>query len=106
MLYTEIAINLHVKRWHVVKLHQQMIKIWGYIIVFGQGEGSKRGPKEEVHRQLNRVQVQSIVSRVDEYHGDGRKITNREIRKYLRLEHGVTTTKPTISSYFKWLGLT
>jgi hypothetical protein len=44
MLYSEIAINLHVKRRHVVELHHQMIEN-GDILVFGQGEGSKRGPK-------------------------------------------------------------
>jgi hypothetical protein len=96
---------LHVKRQYVVDLHRQLVDE-GCVLLFGHSDGSKRGPKEEIHRKLNQMQVQSIVDRVDNYHADGRTITNREIRNYLTLEHQITLSKMTISNYFKRLGLT
>jgi transposase len=105
LLYDEVSSKLHVKRQYVVDLHRQLVDE-GCVLLFGHGDGSKRGPKEEIHRKLNQVQVQSIVDRVDDYHADGRTITNREIRNYLTLEHQITLSKMTISNYFKRLGLT
>jgi transposase len=104
-LYTEIAENLHVRRQHVIQLHQQLTED-GDLLLFGQGEDSKRGPKEDVHRCLVPSQVQAIVDRVDDYHRDGRTITNREIKNYLKLVHEVTISKATISRYFHRIGLT
>jgi hypothetical protein len=47
-VYTEIATNLHVRRQHVVELHQQSTRD-GDLLLFVQGKDSKQGPKQEVH---------------------------------------------------------
>jgi hypothetical protein len=104
-LYDEVSSKLHVKRQYVVDLHCQLVDE-GCVFLFGHGDGSKRGPKEEIHRRLNPLQVQSMVDSVDDYHANGRTITNREIRDYLMLEHQITLSNMTISNYFERLGLT
>jgi transposase len=104
-IYTEVASKLHVRKYHVIQLHQQLIED-GDILIFGAGDGSKRGPKEHVHRRLNQQQIQSIVDKVDEYHANGQKVTNREIRNFLTLEYNITLSKMAVSKYFKRLGLT
>jgi hypothetical protein len=64
LLYVEVAQHLHVKKQHVIDLHQHLIKD-GDVLVFGQGKGSKRGPKAMVHQQSHNQQEQSIVDMVE-----------------------------------------
>jgi hypothetical protein len=104
-IYQTVAINLHVQKQHVVELCQQLLQD-GDILVFGKGECSKRGPKEQVHQLLTQQQVQSTVGRIDEYHADGRTIINRLVRMYISIEFEITLSKMTVSNYFKQLGLT
>jgi hypothetical protein len=104
-LYDKVAINLHVRRHHDVDLHLQLIED-GDVLVYGQGEDSKRGRKEGDYQRLNHQQIQSIVYQVDDYHANVQTITNREIRNYIKLEPNMTMGKMTISNYFKRLGLT
>jgi hypothetical protein len=96
-MYVKVASHLHVRKYHVAQLHQQMIED-GDILVFGEGEGSKRGPKEHVHCRLNQQQVQSIVDKVEEYHSNRKTIINRTIQNFVLLEYRIT--------YSKRLGLT
>jgi hypothetical protein len=74
-LYNKISTNLHVRRQHVAELHKQMLEV-GDILVLRQGEGSKRGREVAVYQQLEPEKVQLIVYMDDQYHIDGRRITN------------------------------
>jgi hypothetical protein len=67
----------HCRRQNVAKLYKQFCED-GDVLVFGRGPNSERGPKEEVHRVLQRCHLESITKLVDDYHKDGKTITNRD----------------------------
>jgi hypothetical protein len=63
--------------------------------------GKSRDPSVD----QNQVQVHLIIDMVDNYHVNGRTITNREVRNMVMLDHKIKLSKMTISNYFKRCGL-
>jgi hypothetical protein len=93
-----VAKSHRCRRENVSKLYKQFCED-GDVLVFGKSKGpqAKRGAKPEVHRKLQRCHLKSITRLVDDFHREGRTVTNKQVRLHLHYEFGINVSKMTIS---------
>lgn len=110
MLENEVAKELRVKSSNVWKIRQQFL-LDGTIITCGKKatkeEKSNRGAAAESYnnRKLNREQLQSMIDEVNKRHREGKGVTNRLMRCFLKKEYDIIISATALQNYFKILGL-
>lgn len=102
-----VAHDFCVKKEHLTELRSTFLDD-GDVLVFGQE--NERGGAAENYDHTKQEKVSSAIllelaKYIDQQHAEGRCVTNRKLRNWLRDEHGVDVSRRTVQRKLKELGL-
>jgi transposase len=103
-----VASDFCVWKGHLAELRGTFLDD-GDVLVFGQ-ENARGGAADNYdstkQEKLSGEVLLEMAKYIDQQHAEGRSVTNRKLRNWLRDEHGIDVSRRTVQRKLKALGLT
>jgi transposase len=102
-----VANDFCVRKGHLTELRRNFLDD-GDVLVFGQ-ENERGGAAENYdfskQEKISNEVLLEFTKYIDEQHAEGRSVTNRKLRNWLRDEHGIDVSRRTVQRKLQALGL-